>query len=948
MKKTNNYELSLYDTTDKMSITAEENSLNANTKIIDNVLANKVDKVEGKGLSTNDFTTEEKNKLSSLSNYDDTQLTSRVAQNESDITSLQNNKANISDIPTDYVSQSELNAKGYLTSVPTEYKTKAENDNLYQEKGNYLTSIPSEYITNSELQAKGFATTSDVDNKDTSTLNSAKSYTDTKISTLINSAPETLDTLGELAVAFQENKSVVDTLNSAIGSKASQEALNQTNTNVSNLTTRVSNVETNKVDKVSGKSLIADTEITRLASVTNYDDTEIKNQINSKADETSIPTKTSQLTNDSGYLKSVPSEYVTETELNAKGYATESFVTNKIVESGVDDKTPPQYWINAINDIKDNLGNITTKGFESTVREKQNKAGADCVQFVWFSDTHIYPAHPRVLNICKVANYLCERCNIPLIAITGDLMSQDSPSSTVGVMNLFTAVQNVLNGAERERLMYIMGNHDGMWGSKVVNGSTLSYMKQLHHNEMYNILFREQATDFRRIFSNHGSYFYVDNIPQKFRFIMLDSHFDGDGSVDEEGYPIYNRMKTSCFGQEQLQWVADTALDMPEEYTAVLMMHSPSPQDISLLGKIITAYNSRTKYNNAGNPTVITGDFWGANVENSPYKNEVIDVDFTNAKGTIAAVFHGHIHKDSIDTTTLSVPLLGITTAGGDVRDTNAPTRTAGTATETAMDVVTINKKTKTIYMSRLGAGSDRDIAYGSDFTIDTELMNVSSSNLSIAIGKGNSYTTNLTANLGTIVSVVVTMGGKDITSEVYTQNADNKGGTISIPLVTGNITITANAESGNPFEVTSANWTCNSSGAELTLDTENQTVSIKKATGNSAYITCNNIFKRKEGTYSMSVIVNGSTATNACIIGVEAFDVNGNTLTDTACINMNNHSRTYNSAYKAFVTNSGYIPQIFTLTEEVDSFRLKFVPGSNVEVGNVAKFSDFSFTEPS
>ena len=39
----------------------------------------------------------------------------------------------------------------------------------------------------------------------------------------------------------------------------------------------------NKVDKVTGKSLIADTEIERLKAVTNYDDTELKNQINAKA-----------------------------------------------------------------------------------------------------------------------------------------------------------------------------------------------------------------------------------------------------------------------------------------------------------------------------------------------------------------------------------------------------------------------------------------------------------------------------------------------------------------------------------------------------------------------------------------------------------------------------------------------------------------------------------------
>ena len=49
----------------------------------------------------------------------------------------------------------------------------------------------------------------------------------------------------------------------------------------------------------------------------------------------SIPSKTSQLTNDSGFLTSVPSEYVTESELNTKGYATETFVANKIAEASL-------------------------------------------------------------------------------------------------------------------------------------------------------------------------------------------------------------------------------------------------------------------------------------------------------------------------------------------------------------------------------------------------------------------------------------------------------------------------------------------------------------------------------------------------------------------------------------------------------------------------------------
>lgn len=51
---------------------------------VDNLLDGKVDKVEGKGLSTEDFTTELKNRLNSLENYDDTVLTERVAAIEND------------------------------------------------------------------------------------------------------------------------------------------------------------------------------------------------------------------------------------------------------------------------------------------------------------------------------------------------------------------------------------------------------------------------------------------------------------------------------------------------------------------------------------------------------------------------------------------------------------------------------------------------------------------------------------------------------------------------------------------------------------------------------------------------------------------------------------------------------------------------------------------------
>ena len=52
-----------------------------------------------------------------------------------------------------------------------------------------------------------------------------KSYVDTEIANLVNSAPETLDTIGELATAFGENKAVVDALNESIVNKQNKNVI---------------------------------------------------------------------------------------------------------------------------------------------------------------------------------------------------------------------------------------------------------------------------------------------------------------------------------------------------------------------------------------------------------------------------------------------------------------------------------------------------------------------------------------------------------------------------------------------------------------------------------------------------------------------------------------------------------------------------------------------------
>ena len=92
-------------------------------------------------------------------------------------------------------------------------------------------------------------------------------------------------------------------------------------------------------------------------------------------------------------------------------------------------------------------------------------------------------------------------------------------------------------------------------------------------------------------------------------------------------------------------------------------------------------------------------------------------------------------------------------------------------------------------YRKAMIVGTPEDISYQN--SVAYNMNNVSSSNAASIINDGDSYTTTLSANSGyALSSVTVTMGGIDITDSVY--SADT--GTVSIPAVTGDVVITAEA----------------------------------------------------------------------------------------------------------------------------------------------------------
>lgn len=287
--------------------------------------------------------------------------------------------AEIADMLTKTEAASTYQPKGdYLTAVPDEYVTETE----LSEKG-YLTEIPSEYVTETELSAKSYATTTQLDSKlDTETYNSDKSTFATKeeladkantsdLSNYLQTSvaestyakkseiPEeytlpiaTAEALGGIKVGAGLSINPQSGVLSATGGGTADSV------DWANITSKPETFKPEAHQHVTADVTDLQDKLDAKADTTDIADMATKTWVNSQGyltehqDISTLATKqevTEGLANkqDKGnyitvetadgkyqvkgdYLTSVPEEYVTETELNGKGYATTTQLEGKL------------------------------------------------------------------------------------------------------------------------------------------------------------------------------------------------------------------------------------------------------------------------------------------------------------------------------------------------------------------------------------------------------------------------------------------------------------------------------------------------------------------------------------------------------------------------------------------------------------------------------------------
>lgn len=220
-------------------------------------LSDKVDKETGMGLSQNSFTTEEKNKLASLENYDDTAIINEL-----------NNKADISDVPT---LTSELdNDSGFITKNVDDLTYYPTNDSV-----NSIVALKQNIIDSENMLSADYV-------DDTNTTN--KFVTATDITNWNNKSDFSGD-YNDLT-----NKPTIPTLTSQLTNDSGF----LTSANIPTKTSDLQNDSgfiTNAVNDLTNYTLSS--ALATVATSGSYNDLSNK---------PTIPTKTSDLTNDSGFV----------------------------------------------------------------------------------------------------------------------------------------------------------------------------------------------------------------------------------------------------------------------------------------------------------------------------------------------------------------------------------------------------------------------------------------------------------------------------------------------------------------------------------------------------------------------------------------------------------------------------------------------------------------------
>jgi hypothetical protein len=285
--------------------------------------------------------------------------------------------------------------------------------------------------------------------------------------------------------------------------------------------------------------------------------------------------------------------------------------------------------------------------------------------FVFVTDTHEKPTYTA-----KTMQHICDNTNISIVVHGGD-SAKDKTTKTeaLEVINKYYNLYR-LNGCS---LYKVVGNHEFNNG-----GARDEYAdRQLSENELFMTILGDIAN--RITYDPAGTLaYYFDNPAQKIRYFV--------NSVNYKSTPSW----------QGVNWILAELENVPTDYDVVLFCHhviGSNGEYKSYMARLVgglDAYKAHTTYVN-------------------DYTKETLD--YSQKTGEVICVCTGDEHVDVSKISDGGIPIIA-TTCATYAEELGGLDRTLGTINEGAYDVYVINKNTRKINITRIGAGSDREFTY--------------------------------------------------------------------------------------------------------------------------------------------------------------------------------------------------------------------------------------------
>ena len=403
-----------------------------------------------------------------------------------------------------------------------------------------------------------------------------------------------------------------------------------------------------------------------------------------KADSSAIPTKTSELKNDSGFLTSHQDiSGKADKSTNLAGYGITDAYTKSEVDALVSGGVIPQYVI-------DESESVLAKAFA-------HKGLGRTIRFIAVSDSHNDATkashdYTRVSNMhCgQAVKYIAERIPLDFVASLGDMTwagvahttaqyQTDWLKADIQEMNMF--LKDGFSGVPNIR---VVGNHDQC--ATTDSGGTVS---RLQNSGAYQYFGRYSAGANDGL-SNYG-YYDIENV--RLRVIYLNT--SDTVSTSTQGTLL-------SVSQEQKNWLCETLIEVNSKSDAanwkiLLLSHAPLDMVSGIAADILIPYTNGGTY---GSYT------------------------FTNHNAKIIGNCHGHTHCYRVDY--MADKIRRFTIPNSNYYDNNhyknnanysawnedtTYSKTANSRTDTSFSLVTVDLDSLTCYVDNYGAGYDREFS---------------------------------------------------------------------------------------------------------------------------------------------------------------------------------------------------------------------------------------------